>query len=55
VDLLVQAGASLSGFDIESAFAKLATKTALHSGGQAVLRIWSKAGVQVSSSKDSIG
>jgi hypothetical protein len=47
VDVLVQAGASFGGFDLESTFIKQAIKNALHSGDQISLRIWSKAGLQL--------
>ncbi|KAJ6502295.1 L-asparaginase [Mycena sanguinolenta] len=46
VDVLVQAGASLSGFD--GAFAALAVKTAAHNADQSALDIWAKAGISTS-------
>ncbi|KAF8211983.1 asparaginase-domain-containing protein [Mycena galopus ATCC 62051] len=46
VDVLVQAGASLSGLD--GGFAALAVKTAVQSADQSSLDIWSKAGISAS-------
>jgi hypothetical protein len=47
LDVLVQAGASFGGFDLESTFVKQAIKNALHSGDQVSFRMWNKAGLQL--------
>ncbi|KAF7322625.1 L-asparaginase [Mycena chlorophos] len=47
VDMLVQAGARLSGLD--GGFAEMAAKTAAHNGDAGTLKLWVKAGVQVES------
>ncbi|KAI0636433.1 L-asparaginase [Trametes polyzona] len=47
VDLLVRAGANLSGADVEGGFVALAVKKATHARDERALRIWKKAGADV--------
>jgi lysophospholipase len=47
VDILIQAGANLGGFDVEGGFVKLAIENALRSGNHTLLNIWQKTGIQI--------
>jgi lysophospholipase len=47
VEVLVQAGANLSGLDLEGGFVNLAVKAACRNNDQAALRIWAKTGIRI--------
>jgi lysophospholipase len=45
VDLLLQAGATLGGQDLNGGYVRLALKTALRNSNYTSIRVWSKAGL----------
>lgn len=47
VDLLVAAGANLSGFEIDAGFTNVALRCAVRSGNKQARRVWEKAGMEL--------
>jgi lysophospholipase len=47
VDLLVEAGARLGGFDVEGGYVTLAVQTALRTHDERMLHAWKKTGINL--------